>query len=78
MIIIFIVLLIVLYSIYDSYQVDRYESPQKIGRIWKNCDSVDGMNDSQQCTIPTDFGEPTWFNIKKNYDMNLGIFKITN
>jgi hypothetical protein len=80
--IIFIALLIVLYVIsryltYSYDQVDRYESPPKIGRIWKNCDSIDGMNDSQQCTIPTDFGQPSWFNIKKNYDMNLGIFKIT-
>ena len=64
------------FSNYSNHE--QYEAPPKIGRIWKNCDSPDGMNDVKQCAIPTDFGQPSWFNIEKNYDMNLGIFKITN
>lgn len=81
MIFLLIALLIFVYLVSCYFSRDRheqYEAPPKIGRIWKNCDSLDGKNDVQQCTIPTEFNQPSWFNIKKNYDMNLGIFKITN
>ena len=64
------------YSNYNHSNHEQYEAPPKIGRIWKNCDSPDGMNDVQQCSIPTEFNQPSWFNTRKNYDM--GIFKITN
>ena len=81
MIFLLITLLIFVYLVSRYFSRDhseQYEAPPKIGRIWKNCDSPDGMNDVKQCAIPTEFNQPSWFNTRKNYDMNLGIFKITN